>query len=75
MVKKRFQIRGMHCTGCAMVVDGAVEDLSGVKSAATSYARQVVEVDYDEGKVTHVQIIEAIQSAGYQAELITGKSR
>lgn len=67
MVKKRFQIQGMHCVGCAMTVDGAVEDLPGVKSATTNYARQVADVEYDDKKVTDAQIIAAIQDAGYKA--------
>lgn len=67
MVKKRFQIQGMHCVGCAMTVDGVVEDLPGVKSATTNYARQVADVEYDENKVTDAQIIAAIQDAGYKA--------
>ncbi len=68
-MKKRFQIRGMHCVGCAMTVDGALEDLPGVKSARTNYARQVAEVEYDERKVTGARLIEAIRAAGYQAEV------
>ncbi len=67
MIKKKFQIQGMHCVGCAMTIDGAVEDLPGVKSATTNYARQVAEVEYDEKKVTDVQIVMAIQAAGYKA--------
>ena len=69
MTKKRFQIQGMHCVGCAMTVDGAVEDLPGVKSATTNYARQVADVEYDEKKVTDTQIITAIQDAGYKATI------
>ncbi len=69
-MKKRFQIRGMHCVGCAMTVDGALEDLPGVKSARTNYARQIAEVEYDERKVTDTRLIEAIQAAGYQAEVV-----
>ncbi len=67
MTKQKFQIQGMHCVGCAMTIDGAVEDLPGVKSARTNYARQVAEVEYDEKKVTDAQIMTAIQSAGYKA--------
>jgi len=67
MTKQKFQIQGMHCVGCAMTIDGAVEDLPGVKSATTNYARQVAEVEYDEKKVTDAQIMTAIQSAGYKA--------
>ncbi len=70
MVKQRFQIQGMHCVGCAMTVDGVVEDLSGVKSATTNYARQTADVEYDEGKVTETQIIAAIMDAGYTAKTV-----
>ena len=50
-----------------MTIDGAVEDLPGVKSAATNYARQFADVEYDERNVSESQIIEAIQAAGYAA--------
>lgn len=75
MVKQRFQIQGMHCVGCAMTIDGAVEDLPGVKSATTNYARQNAEVEYDEAKVTEAQIIAAIQEAGYTAKVATESKR
>ena len=73
MTKKTFQIQGMHCVGCAMTIDGVVEDLPGVKSATTNYARQVAEVEYDEKKVTDAQIVTAIQSAGYKAVIADRK--
>lgn len=66
MIRQKFQIQGMHCVGCAMTIDGAVEDLPGVKSATTNYARQVAEVEFDEKKVTEAQIVAAIQTAGYK---------
>jgi copper chaperone CopZ len=66
MVKKRFQIQDMHCVGCAMTIDGVVEDLPGVKSATTSFARQAVDIEFEEKKVTEQQIISAIQAAGYR---------
>ncbi len=72
-MKKKFQIKGMHCVSCAMTVDGAVEDLAGVKSASTNYARQFSEVEYDEKKVTDVQIIAVIEAAGYKAAAADGK--
>ncbi len=67
MIKKRFQIQGMHCVACAMTIDGAIEDLPGVKSATTHYARQIVDVEYDDRKLTDDQIIIAIQESGYEA--------
>lgn len=65
-MKKQFQIKGMHCVGCAMTIDGALEDLPGVKSASTSYAKQVVDVSYDDKQVTEQQMIEAVRKVGYE---------
>ncbi|GIL14745.1 MAG: hypothetical protein BroJett038_34650 [Chloroflexota bacterium] len=67
MTKKRFQVQGMHCVGCAMTIDGALEDLPGVKSASANYARQIVDVEYDETRLTEAQIIAAVEQAGYKA--------
>ncbi len=75
MTKQRFQIQGMHCAGCAMTIDGAVEDLPGVKSAASYYARQIAEVEYDEGQVTETQIVAAIQAVGYAASVLVPHRR
>lgn len=75
MIKKKFHIQGMHCVGCAMTIDGAVEDLTGVKSATTNYARQVAEVEYDDKTVSDAQIVAAIQTAGYQAVVATDRKR
>ncbi|MCA0454031.1 MAG: heavy-metal-associated domain-containing protein [Chloroflexi bacterium] len=66
MIKKRFQVQGMHCVACAMTIDGALEDLPGIKSATTNYARQVVDVEYDDQRVTNDQIILAIRNSGYE---------
>ncbi len=66
MVKGRFQIKGMHCVGCALAVDGALEDLPGVKSASTHYARRIADVEYDERRIGVAEILAAIEAAGYQ---------
>ncbi len=67
MTKVRLRIEGMHCVGCAMTIDGALEDLPGVQSASTNYARQVVDVEYDEHVVSEAQLIAAVAAAGYTA--------
>lgn len=69
MVKQQFKIQGMHCVGCAMTIDGAVEDLPGVKSASTNYKRQTAVVEYDETQVTSAEILQAIHDAGYSGKV------
>jgi copper chaperone CopZ len=70
MITKKFLITGMHCTSCAINIDGELEDTDGIKSAATNYAKQTTEVAYDPAKVTDEQIIAAIKTAGYSAEVM-----
>ncbi len=69
MVKKRFQIQGMHCVNCVMAVENALEDLEGVKSASANYARQCVDVEYDETQLHETDITSAVAAAGYMASL------
>lgn len=70
MKKIKLKITGMHCTSCAMNIDGDLEDLmEGVKSASTNYAKQETEVEFNEAKVTEKEIMEQIQKTGYKAQV------
>ncbi len=70
MKKVKLKIEGMHCTSCAMSIDGDLEDnVEGVKSAKTSYAKQVCEVEFEEN-VKVEQIIAQIQETGYEAQVV-----
>lgn len=64
----KLEISGMHCTSCAMNIDMDLEDVDGVKTAKTSYAKQVTEVEFDEGKATVEDIIKSIEKTGYKAQ-------
>lgn len=57
----------MHCTSCAMNIDGDLEDTSGVKSSNTNYAKAVTEVSFDTDKVSQDEIIRIIKKTGYTA--------
>lgn len=67
MKKIKLKIDGMHCTSCAMNIDGELEDTEGVKQSNTNYAKQVTEVEFDEEKLSDKKIIEIIKSVGYTA--------
>lgn len=74
MAKKTIlKITGMHCTSCAMNIDGDLEDTDGVKSANTNYAKQESEVEFDEEKVSHEDLIKVIEKTGYQAQVKTNE--
>jgi len=70
MKKLLLKIDGMHCTSCAMNIDGDLEDTDGVKSASTNYAKQKTEVEFDEGKIDEKKIAEIIKATGYSATII-----
>lgn len=70
MIKKKLKIEGMHCTSCAMNIDFDLEDLDGIKSAKTSYAKMETEVEFDENKVKPQKIVEQIKKTGYDSKLL-----
>lgn len=67
MIKKKFKITGMHCSSCAMTIDMDLEELEGVKSSSTSYAKQETEIEFDPEKVTDNLVAETIKKSGYTA--------
>lgn len=67
LVKTKLKISGMHCTSCAMNIDFDLEDLDGVTSSKTSYAKGETEVEFDETKVKLEQLLEQIRKTGYTA--------
>ncbi len=68
IVKEKLKIDGMHCSSCAMNIDFDLEDMEGVKSAKTSYAKEESEVEFDEEKIKLQQILEQIKKTGYKAK-------
>lgn len=63
MKKKIYKVEGMHCTSCAVVIESDLED-AGVK-ATCSYAKQTLNVEFDENKVSEKKIEEVVAGAGY----------
>lgn len=60
-----FNISGMHCSSCAMNIDGELEDISGVIRAETSYARAQTVITYVPSKVKPQQLKKVIESLDY----------
>jgi copper chaperone CopZ len=74
MKKIKLKIEGMHCTSCAMNIDGDLEDnVKGIKSSNTNYAKSETEVEFDEEKVKLDQIIKQIKETGYKAQQISSQ--
>ncbi len=64
----KLKINGMHCTSCAMNIDGELEDM-GVKESKTSYAKNETNVTFDESNISIEIIFGVIQKLGYEVKL------
>jgi copper chaperone CopZ len=67
MVKKTYRVEGMHCSNCAMNIEGIEDDLPGIKQISASYQKGRMVVEFDEAKVSEEQILTAVEKHGYQA--------
>lgn len=65
--KLKLKILDMHCSGCAMSIDGDLEDTEGVIESRTNYAKQVCEVMFEQNKISEDKIIEIVKQTGYTA--------
>ncbi len=64
MIHKTFKIEGMHCTSCALMIESDLED-AGV-TAVCNYAKQTLEVEFDEKKIGENKINDIVVAAGYR---------
>lgn len=64
-MKAKLKVEGMHCGACALTIDGALEELDGVKTSATSFARRRTKVDFDTAQISLEEIQETITSCGF----------
>lgn len=51
-----------------MSIDFDLEDLDGVKSAKTSYAKQETEVEFEEEKISEEDVVKQITKTGYKVK-------
>ncbi len=61
---KTYKIAGMHCTSCAMLIEGELED-RGLEGAC-NFAKGVLEVQDDSEVIDDAKVKEAVEAAGYK---------
>lgn len=69
-MKERYHISGMTCSACSAHVEKAARKLEGVEKASVNLLTETMEIEYDESKVQRDGIIQAVEKAGYGAELL-----
>ncbi|MDO8528532.1 MAG: sulfite exporter TauE/SafE family protein [Nanoarchaeota archaeon] len=63
-MKKKFNIKGMHCNSCATLIENELKDK--VKSIKVSYSDEKAEIDFNENKISEREIRETIKKLGYE---------
>lgn len=67
MTVATFNVPEMSCGHCKAAVEGELNKLSGVEHSNADFEKGLVEVRYDEGRVTPDELKSAIEEAGYTA--------
>ncbi|OWM69199.1 hypothetical protein CDL15_Pgr025386 [Punica granatum] len=70
----RFRVKGMACTSCSESVERALSTVDGVKKAVVGLALEEAKVHYDPNLTDTAHILEAVEDAGFGAELITASN-
>ncbi|KAK1304308.1 Copper-transporting ATPase RAN1 [Acorus calamus] len=66
----QFRIGGMTCAACVNSVEGILRKLPGIKRAVVALATSLGEVEYDPTLTNKDDIVQAIEDAGFEAEII-----
>lgn len=67
----RVRIKGMACTSCSESIENALQMVDGVKRAIVGLALEEAKVHFDPSVTGADKIIEAVEDAGFGAELIS----
>ena len=70
VVKKQFNIEGMHCGACSTGIEMFLSNTEGMISAKVDYNTKKAEVEYDDSKLKDSDIIKTIEEAGFKASLM-----
>lgn len=65
-----FNVSGMHCSSCSMLVTMSLQDASGVAEVDCNHATGKTVVTFDETKTTPTDLRNVIIGSGYSAELV-----
>ena len=68
-----LSLSGMHCALCAMLIEDALQETKGVHKANVNFAAEKAMIDHDRSLADVSTLIQAVQNAGYQAEVVNDK--
>lgn len=62
-----FKVSGMHCDGCAQIIQRLLEKQDGVQTCAVSFAQGTARVLFDPVCLDENRLRAVIEKAGYRA--------
>lgn len=65
-----LKIKGMHCNGCASIIQSLLSRRQGTKAVSVSYADGLARIQFDPRTVSEQALVTLIENAGY--EVLTG---
>lgn len=68
-----LRVSGMTCGSCSSAVEAAIRRLPGVADAGVNLLACTAEVRFDPGTTGPRHILEAVEAAGFEAEIISGE--
>ena len=68
VVKKHFDVTGMHCGSCAMGIQMYLSSTDGIKNVTVDYNTKKADVEYDDAQVTVEQIEKGVEELGYSVK-------
>jgi copper chaperone len=71
MATVNLTVKGMTCDHCRGRVENAVKTVAGVYGVYVDLADGFAEIDFDDDKTSQDALVDAITSAGYEAEMST----
>ncbi len=69
--KTQFNISGMHCASCALIIENRLNKISGVTSANVNFAAEKATVTFDSTQIDNEIITKIIKDSGYSASAVT----
>jgi Cd2+/Zn2+-exporting ATPase len=64
-VSLRYLVEGMDCSGCALKIEDAVEQLGGAEDIQVNYKTQTLELRLDQSTTPRTALEEKIRDLGY----------
>jgi copper chaperone CopZ len=63
-----FNVKGMHCASCGMLITDSLEETGAVKSVKADHISGKVTVEFDEKKIDDKKIKSLISKEGFKVD-------